>query len=210
VTEAEDPFESVAHLRGPDEKEAHPVSVGGALGALEVVYIGFNPRRQSPAVWLGRDETLCQVVMFGTAKTAPSNPTADASPTEPSPDLERNRSQDLVRDRIETVDDGKFRVARSLVQDVLEDPRKLLGNVRPVPERDGSKVVGHRLYGIRPDSVLSQLGMQNGDRLESINGYDLSTPQGALLAFANLRDASALSVELTRKGRPTSVHVSVE
>lgn len=201
VTEAENPLESVAHLRGPDEKTAHPVSVGNTLGAFTVVYIGFNPRRQSPAVWLEHDDELCQVVMFGAANTSPRNPTGTTRAANPSPDP--------VRDRIESLDDRQYRVARSLVREALEDPRKLLGNVRPVPERSGSKVVGLRLFGIRPDSVLGQLGLQNGDRLESINGYGFGDPQAALLAYAKLRDASALQVELEREGRQTTLHVSV-
>ena len=38
-------------------------------------------------------------------------------------------------------------------------------SARIVPEKEGDKVVGIRLFGIRPDSLLGTLGIENGDRL---------------------------------------------
>ena len=51
---------------------------------------------------------------------------------------------------------------------------------RIVPEQENGKVVGIRMFGIRPDTLLGMLGMENGDRLQTINGFDMASPEKAL------------------------------
>jgi len=75
------------------------------------------------------------------------------------------------------------------------------GTLRVVPEKKDGEIVGVRLFGIRPSSVLGALGLRNGDRLESINGFELTTPAKALEAYARLRTAERLHVRLDRSGR---------
>ena len=88
--------------------------------------------------------------------------------------------------------------------------RSLLRQVRVVPERKGSSVVGIRLFGIRPDSLLGILGLENGDRLESINGFSLGTPEQALAAYAHLRTANRLAVSIERHGKPLTVAYRID
>ena len=65
---------------------------------------------------------------------------------------------------------------------------------RIVPEQENGKVVGIRLFGVRPDTLLGMLGMENGDRLQNINGFDMTSPEKALEAYARLRTADHLTV----------------
>ncbi len=81
--------------------------------------------------------------------------------------------------------------------------------VRVVPERKNGKIIGLRLFGVRSDTVLGMLGLKNGDRLESINGFDLATPEGALEAYARLRTAEHLSLQLNRSGRPMNIDLRI-
>jgi general secretion pathway protein C len=53
----------------------------------------------------------------------------------------------------------------------------------------------------RPDSLFGALGLENGDALESINGFEIANPEKALEAYARLRSAERLTMSLTRKGR---------
>ena len=75
------------------------------------------------------------------------------------------------------------------------------GRVAPV-HRDGS-VVGVRLYGVRPGSVLALLGLENGDTVVALNGYDLGDPNRVLEAYGRLRQSETFTLEILRRGHPT-------
>lgn len=94
-------------------------------------------------------------------------------------------------------------------QTTLAPPLALLQSVRVVPEQMNGKVVGLRLFGIRPASLLGTLGLKNGDRLESINGFDVTNPEKALEAYARLRTAPHLQLRLQRSGRPLEVDLNI-
>lgn len=57
-----------------------------------------------------------------------------------------------------------------------------------------------RLFGVRPGTAPSALGIERGDRLESIHGMDLSAPERALDTYSRLRTVSGVSVRLRRRG----------
>jgi hypothetical protein len=98
---------------------------------------------------------------------------------------------------IVTIAPGEFVVDRALVDEVLEQAAESSGITRAVPElRDG--VVGVRVYGIRPRTILAALGFANGDLIQTINGWDVSSPERALEAYARLRGADELVVGLVR------------
>jgi general secretion pathway protein C len=85
----------------------------------------------------------------------------------------------------------------------------LLRTVRIVPEQKNGKLVGLRLFGIKPSSLLGTLGLMNGDRLESINGFDVANPSKALEAYARLRTATRLHVRLHRSGQPVELDLNI-
>ena len=59
------------------------------------------------------------------------------------------------------------------------------------------------MFGIRPETLLGTLGMENGDRLQTINGFDMASPEKALEAYARRRTADKLTISLNRQGRRT-------
>lgn len=69
---------------------------------------------------------------------------------------------------------------------------------------------GIHVSGIRAGSLLAALGIQNGDRLESINGFDLTNVEKALEAYARLPTANHLTVSLTRNGRETNLDYDIK
>ncbi len=69
--------------------------------------------------------------------------------------------------------------------------------------RDGSPR-GFRLVGVQPNSVLDQVGLENGDVVLRVNGISVSTPNMALAAYDHLKCARALRIEIERRGRPVA------
>ena len=171
------------------------------------------------AVFMKDGPRLCSLTLFDLGakqadpknKNAPKPPTPAArkAPTPPAIPRAGGPSQDDLEKNISKVSDTSFKVNRSLVDNLLSNQAALMRSARVVPHEQNGQVVGVKLYGIRRKSVLGQLGLQNGDLLRTINGYDMSSPDSALEAYSRLRSASNLSVTITRRGRPMTVDYNI-
>ena len=58
---------------------------------------------------------------------------------------------------------------------------------------------------ISAGTLLHELGIRNGDVIQSVNGFDLTNPQKALEAYGRLRTANGLSLQIERRGKPTTI-----
>jgi general secretion pathway protein C len=111
---------------------------------------------------------------------------------------------------IQKVSATEFNVDRQVVDKILENQAELMRSARIVPEQENGKVVGIRLFGIRPDTLLGTLGLENGDRLQTINGFDMASPEKALEAYARLRTADHLTVQVNRRGQNTNIDFNIK
>ncbi len=212
ITESSDPTWSIAALQGPGEPRPTIRRVGDKVGAHDVTYIGYNPRENSPSVWLTSAGSLCQLVLFS-AQPAPKPAAAAAPPPGAAPPAAKGGAGAVPQDiasKIQKVSETEFNVDRSVVDKILENQAELMRSARIVPEQQNGKVVGIRMFGIRPDTLLGTLGFQTGDRLESINGFNMASPEKALEAYARLRTASNLNVKINRRGKPLSIDFRIK
>jgi hypothetical protein len=92
----------------------------------------------------------------------------------------------------------------------LDNQPMLLRSARIVPEIVATKPIGIRLFGVRPDDLLGRLGFENGDRVERVMGKPVATPEQALEAYAAMRGAKTIEVEIVRRGMPKKMVVRVE
>ena len=223
ITESPDPAWSLAQLKGPGDPDAATRRVGDDVGKMKVAYIGYNAEKSSPAVWLLSSEKLCQALLFSEKKEKAAEATNGEAAPPAAPPAEDRAARRAARagaagagavpaeiaSKIHKVSETEFNVDRSVVDSILENQAQLMRSARIVPEQKDGKTVGIRLFGIRPDTLLGSLGLQNGDRLESINGFDVANPEKALEAFAHLRTASALQVHLNRRGKDTNLQINI-
>jgi general secretion pathway protein C len=113
--------------------------------------------------------------------------------------------------RIRKIGDREIEIDRSVIADVMEKQGELLGRVRVVPQTDGAgKTTGLKVSGVRPGSLLGALGIENGDQLRSINGFELADPKSALEAYSRLMNADHLIVSVVRRGQPTNIDVRIK
>jgi general secretion pathway protein C len=216
ITESTDPTWSVAAMQGPGEPHPRMRRVGDDIAGKKVAFIGFNPVEQTPAVWVESGTSLCQAMLFRTqpavgaapAPVAPA-PAASAAPEPPKSTGAPALPADIAS-KIQKVSDTEFNIDRSVVDKILENQAELMRSARIVPEQKDGKVVGVRLFGIRPDTLLGTLGLQNGDRLETLNGFNMASPEKALEAYARLRTASKLNVSVNRRGTPVSINLNIK
>ena len=111
---------------------------------------------------------------------------------------------------IQKIDDTNFNVDRIVVDKIIENQAELMKTARIVPEQQGGKVVGIRLLNIRPDTLLGKLGLQNGDLLKTINGFDMTSPEHALEAYAKLRTAPEISIGVNRGDKPLNIVFNIK
>lgn len=213
VTESDDPLWSFAAVQGPGEQSPVLRRVGDAIGDKKIAYIGFNPVEQSPAIWL-EGTSLCQALLFASSlpvapAAAPAAPPGEAAPPADGKRDSRSIDPDL-KAKINKISDTEFEIDRSAVDTILERQGDLMKSARIVPEQKDGKVVGIRLFGVRPDTLLGTLGLQNGDRLEQINGFDMGSPEKALEAYARLRTAGNLTVKVNRRGSPMTIAIKIK
>jgi general secretion pathway protein C len=100
-------------------------------------------------------------------------------------------------------------IDRSLLDQLLADPRSALARARVAPHTEHGAVVGLRLIGVSPTGALGMLGLRNGDVLRTLNGFDLRSPDAALEAYARLRNADRLTLAVLRDGQSTSLGFAV-
>jgi general secretion pathway protein C len=159
---------------------------------------------------------LCQIAMFVPPPVAGA-PTAEMPPSEPSmppPPAETRTSGGLSEDELSAgitqVSDTSYNVSRTLLDKVLGNQAELMRAARIIPFEENGRVVGVKVYGIRRSSLLGKLGVQNGDVLRTINGFDLSSPDSALEAYTKLREMDQFSIAMIRRGQPRTMEYSVK
>ena len=204
VTESVDPLLSVAALQAPGDPRPRLHRVGDNVGGKKVEFIGYNSRENTPAVWLSSGSTLCQAMLFKTQPTLPPA-SASADPAQPPPRPPIDNLLAAVKSQIQKVSDTEFNIDRSVVDKILENQAELMKSTRIVPDTKDGKVLGIRLFGIKTDSLLAALGLQTGDRLASINGFNMGSPEKALEAYARLRTASQLDIVVNRHNADVSI-----
>lgn len=92
-----------------------------------------------------------------------------------------------------------FLVDRHVFDLAVESQADLMRMPRIVPDLEHGRVVGIRLFGVRPDSLLGLVGFENGDRLESINGFDVFTPDRVVEVYERLRTVDDVSIIVDRR-----------
>ncbi len=195
------------------DQAAAPHHWGDKIGDYKVAYIGYNHLRASPAVWLTHTTGLCQALLFEGERSTPRAETA-TQPTHPAQKPRAPRSKSTlppeIANGIRQISDTQVAVERSVVDHILQEPAAFMGVARIVPTKnDGAQAPLIRLTGVRPGTLLSALNLANGDLLSRINGYDLGNMEQAMAAYARLRSASTLTLDVVRAGKPVTLEVTI-
>ena len=209
VSEATDPRWSIAAFRATDDARAELHRIGEQIMGQRIEFIGYNPVERSPAVWLSTPGELCQALLFphGSGAARPDSGVAQAA--ESTAPAQLSDASSTIASKIRKLSDTEYEIERSGVDQIMDNQLELTKNVRLVPESKEGKVVGIRLFGIRPGSLPALLGLQNGDLLQSINGFSMASPESALQAYAQLPRASLLDVRLERRSAAVSVSIHI-
>src|SRR3954451_13326547 len=113
-------------------------------------------------------------------------------------------------DGVKQLSDNQYVVARAEINNALTNLSDLATKARIVPSFKNGVANGFKLFSIVPDSLYAKIGVQNGDVIRRINGYEMNSPDKALEIYQKLRDASRIEIELERRGETLRKTYSVE
>ncbi len=105
--------------------------------------------------------------------------------------------------------ENSFGVPRAAVDGALNNLSELATQARIVPAFEGGKPVGFKLFSIKPGSLYSKIGLQNGDVVNRINGFEMSSPEKGLEVYQKLKDSANVTVDLKRRGKPMTLDYTI-
>jgi general secretion pathway protein C len=197
------PADSYATIINSENQRQGAFSVGdpvpGATGKITEIHFKYIDFENS-----GHTERL---VLLGATPAAAPVVAAAPAPTLP---VEGDDMQSAVDSGIKKIDDNNYEIDKSLVEKVLLNPMAVAKGARVVPSMKNGKPDGFKLYAIRPSSAFARLGLANGDTLQAINGFELTSADKALEVYTKLREATSLEVEVTRRGKPVTLKYSIK
>ncbi|MEZ4287349.1 MAG: type II secretion system protein GspC [Polyangiales bacterium] len=114
----------------------------------------------------------------------------------PAPDRDRNAGlQDDLERGIQKIGSNEYAIDREMFTRVVANPGKLIGIARTLPHTENGKVIGVRIDRVQEKNRWVDLGVENGDILQSVNGHEMATPDAVLQAYSSsLRSADKLSL----------------
>jgi general secretion pathway protein C len=199
---------SLAAIGGPNQKAV--LHRGGAEVEGSIIRA-----IESHSVVLQSSSGLCRLAMFKVAGASTPQPRPAAFASERSrrgPNADRNAglTDEELTQGIEKVNDSNYNISRAMLNKVLDNAGKLIGIAAVTPKMEGGQSLGMEIRGIQPDTLLTKLGIQNGDILESVNGESLTSPDDALGAYTTLRTADKLTLSIRRAGRSLMINYNLQ
>jgi general secretion pathway protein C len=148
----------------------------------------------------GGQQKLCFEKDAGSAPAPGATPRAAAVAPAPASQPGDAGAADIVR-----VDTGTWQVRREKLLENFANVGSLSSQATVTPYFVQGQQLGFRLSRLRTGSVLQQIGLQEGDVLQKVNGLDIHTPQEALQAYQQLQTESTMRLSILRNNSPTTL-----
>ncbi len=104
-------------------------------------------------------------------------------------------------DGIRKLADNRYEIKKGVIDNTLSNLNTVATQARIVPSFKNGVANGFKVFSIQPGSLYSNIGVENGDVIQKINGYEINSPDKALEVYQKLRESSHISLELERNGQ---------
>jgi hypothetical protein len=108
------------------------------------------------------------------------------------------------------LDASTYRLSRAATEILRANPSLFARGARIIPAVADGKPTGLKLYAIKPCSIFRALGIDNGDTIVSVNGFDFTTLDRALELYQEIKAAHRVWVDIVRRGQPPTFEYRVE
>ncbi len=181
-----------------------PYRMGQALEGRTVSVVSWCPALGAYVLLRPATGPRCFLAQNMPPHAAPPPPPPAGTPSAAGSEL-----SSIVDQGLERVGPNEFNIRRQTVDRILENQAELMRTTRIMPHEENGHVTGVQLFGVRPNTLLGRIGLQNGDLLNRINGLDIASPDRALEAYSRLRSSDHLQVSVTRNGQPVNIDFNI-
>jgi general secretion pathway protein C len=203
---ADRPRFSLATISDLSTRETHVLGVGDELGTLRLLAV---ERVKDDRDATGNGFRVVAIICNGGTKEfldfepgtgapppseAPNLGTAPVPPPRPGP-------PGAPMAGVRQIADNRYEVDRGVIEKTLGDLNQVATQARIVPSFKNGVANGFKLFSIQPGSIYSSIGIENGDVVQRVNGYEINSPEKALELYQKLRESGHVTIELERGGQ---------
>jgi general secretion pathway protein C len=102
---------------------------------------------------------------------------------------------------VREVGQNKYEIDRDVIDKTLSNLNTIATQARIVPSFKNGAANGFKLFSIQPNSLYASIGIENGDVIQRVNGYEINSPEKALELYQKLRESQRVTIELERGGQ---------
>ncbi len=110
---------------------------------------------------------------------------------------------------ISKIAEGKYVVSQSELEKTLSNLNDVAMQARIVPNFEGGKANGFKIFNIKSGSIYEKIGLRNGDVIQKINGFEINSPDKAFEVYQKLKDAKAINIDINRGGSSMSFDYTI-
>ncbi len=171
-------------------------------------------RRRGELILAARVLAVAGALALGVKLFSGSGPTTTAlgssiAVTDDDPHVVVPKSRSELIASIRQIDATHVTVPRATVEQLLRDRSELADGARAVATIVDEKVVGFRLYAVRPRSVHTAFGFRDLDLIRAVDELPVTTDANVLAAFKRARTANAMTITFERAGTPVQLAVKI-
>ncbi len=109
----------------------------------------------------------------------------------------------------ERLDESTWRVELDSAIDMISNVSGIMKDARIKPYFAIGKAAGIKIDRIREGSVISEMGLEEGDILKGVNGFGLMTPARLFDAYRKYRNKSLIQLQLIRNEEPVTLTYNI-
>jgi len=176
---------SIASIEDSNTKDATVYMIGDKIQSADILEIELKRVIINNA---GRKEYI-------DSEAGTGEPMAQAPPM-------AQPSANSVGQGIKEMGNDTYEIQRTEIDKALGNLNDIAMQARIVPAFKDGVATGFKLFSIRPDSLYTKIGIQNGDVVRRINGFEINSPDKALEVYAKLKESNRIEIEVDRNGTP--------
>jgi len=217
---AEKAAHSLATILDPQTREARVLGVGEEFNGARLLGV---ERVRDDADLTGNAFRVVAVICnggtkefvddspgAGTVAEAPNLGVAPVMGGRPGPSRASVPSAPVLgSEGIRKVGDHRYEVDKKVIESALSNLNTLATQARLVPSFKNGQANGFKLFQIQPGSLYSNIGIENGDVITRINGYEVNSPDKALEVYQKLRESTHVIIEGERANQPYKNEISI-
>ncbi len=197
---------SLATINDLATRETHVLGVGDQVGSMRLLGV---ERVRDDRDATGNGFRVVAIICNGGTKEYLDFEPGVGGPVESGPNLgyqpvpppRPGASPGGKLEGIRQISEDRYEIERGVLETTLGDLNKVATQARIVPSFKNGVANGFKLFSIQPGSLYASIGIENGDVVQRVNGYEMNSPEKALELYQKLKESGHVTIELERGGR---------